>query len=234
MESYDIFLLLILVAGVVFGALKGIAWQIASLSAIFVSYIVALNFHELVAGLIEAEEPWNRYIAMFALYMGTSLCIWIAFAMVRRVIEKVELKDFDRHAGAILGAVNGAIVCVLITLFAVTLPILGDDQKSSICRSKSGYLIAQAINHMEVGLPQDVSKVVAPYLDDLKEQLDEHHPEDESDTLFASDEESSEDQGGGEGDAIFGQPRYWWQPEEDRSASNLLDDIDRHFGTDQR
>lgn len=233
MESYDIFLLIVLIAAIAFGALKGMAWQIASLSAIFVSYFVALNFHELVAGLIEAEEPWNRYIAMFALYMGTSLAIWIAFAMVRRMIEKVELKDFDRHAGAILGAINGAIVCLLITLFAVTLPILGDEHKTAICQSKSGYLIAQAMNHVPMGLPQDVDRVVTPYLDDLKEKLDEHHPDEET-SAFASDDPGSESTDEGEGGLDSSQAGNWWDDAQDRTARGLLDDIDRHFEGERR
>ena len=41
MDPYDLFLIIILIGAVVFGALKGLAWQVASLSAIFVSYFVA-------------------------------------------------------------------------------------------------------------------------------------------------------------------------------------------------
>lgn len=228
MESYDIFLLVVLVGAVLFGALKGMAWQVASLSAIFVSYFVALNFHESVAGFIDAEEPWDKYIAMFSLYMGTSLCIWIVFAVVRRFIEQVHLKDFDRHAGALLGAVNGAIVCVLITFFAVTLPILGDEQKTAICRSKSGYLIAEAIGKMEVGLPQDVNRVVTPYLDGLREKLDEHQPpRNELDAVTGQPMP-------GAGERSEGPPTNWREVNGDRTARQLLNEIDQHFRSDQR
>ncbi len=44
METYDICMLLVLVAATVFGAYKGMAWQIASLASLVVSYFVALRF----------------------------------------------------------------------------------------------------------------------------------------------------------------------------------------------
>lgn len=233
MGAYDIFMLLIIVFAVLFGALKGLAWQIASLSAIFVSYIVALNFHEMLAGHIDADAPWNKYIAMFVLYMGTSLVIWILFAVVRRVIEQIELKDFDRHAGAVVGAINGAILCLLITLFAVTLPVLGDDQKTSICQSQSGYLIAKAINHLEVGLPKDVNQVVSPYLDGLKTRLDEHHSTEDFEADLASEDDTQEvDSGAGES-AENRQPNITGTAEE-RTARSLLEEIDKHFGNEPR
>lgn len=171
MQTYDLIMLAVLAAAVVFGALKGLAWQIASLSALFVSYFVAMNFYPQVAPLIKTEEPWNKFLAMFILYIGSSLAIWIAFGLVRRLIDRVQLKDFDRHLGAVLGAVNGVIFCVIITLFAVTL--LRDDQKEAVCRSHSGYLIAHGIEKVRVGMPDEVKKVVKPYLDRLDKSLEE-------------------------------------------------------------
>ena len=50
MELYDIFMIVVLVAATVFGAWKGMAWQLASLASMFVSYFAApLRFSEKLA-----------------------------------------------------------------------------------------------------------------------------------------------------------------------------------------
>ena len=80
-----------------------------------------MQFRGTVAGFINTEPPWNTFIAMFILFIVTSLGIWIAFGFVKRWIEQWHLKTFDKQAGALLGALKGALLCIVITLFAVTL-----------------------------------------------------------------------------------------------------------------
>ena len=171
MEIYDLFMIGIVVIAVVLGAMKGLAWQIASAAAFAGSYVVAITFYPQVATHIDAEEPWNKYLAMFALYLGTSFVVWIAFAFVRRMIEKVEMKGFDRQAGAVVGAINGCIGCLFVTFFAITLPFLSDAQKTAICHSQSGRVMASAVETLKYGLPEDVDQVVRPYLDELDKKL---------------------------------------------------------------
>lgn len=43
MEPYDILMLVVLAGATVFGAWKGMAWQLASLSSLVVSYLAALR-----------------------------------------------------------------------------------------------------------------------------------------------------------------------------------------------
>ncbi len=121
MQTYDYVMIGVMAAAILFGAWKGLAWQVASLSAIFVSYIVALQFRAPVAAMISVDPPLNGFIAMFAIYAACSLGIWIAFGFVRSYIERFHLRDFDRQAGALLGAIKGALLCIVVTIFAVTL-----------------------------------------------------------------------------------------------------------------
>ncbi|MDP1562731.1 MAG: CvpA family protein [Pirellulaceae bacterium] len=169
MEIYDIIMLAILVGAVVFGALKGMAWQIATIAALFVSYLVALRFSEPVSQYIKVDPPLNKLAAMLLLYLATSLVIWIGFGFVRRSIEKMALKDFDRHAGAILGAITGVILCITITLFSVTL--LKDDQRQYVTRSKSGLHITRWINEYQGMFPPVVDEVLAPYIQRLNQEM---------------------------------------------------------------
>ncbi|MCA9104554.1 MAG: CvpA family protein [Planctomycetales bacterium] len=172
MEPYDLVMLVVLVAAILFGAMKGLAWQIASAAALFGSYLVAVTFHGVVSEHINADPPWNKYLAMFVLYLGTSFAVWVGFAFVRRMIEKVELRDFDRQAGAVVGAINGAVLCLVITFFAVTLPFLSETQKTAISQSKAGYVMASVVDSISVGMPDGVEQVVRPYLDQLGEGLE--------------------------------------------------------------
>ena len=121
METYDIIMLVVLVGTTLFGAIKGFAWQLASIASIVISYIVAYKYREPISESIQADPPWDRFLAMLILYIGTSLLIWVAFRMVRGSIDRMKLKEFDRQIGALFGLAKGALYCTLITLFAVTL-----------------------------------------------------------------------------------------------------------------
>ena len=136
MESYDVVMFVIVGIMILVGAWKGLAWQIAIVASIIVSFWVAISFEKSLADLLTViDAPWNSYIAMILLYLGTSLGIWFLFACSARFIEKLELKGFDRQMGAIIGVVNGILVCCVLTLFA---SMCGNEKlDTSLTRSKS-------------------------------------------------------------------------------------------------
>ena len=170
METYDIIMLVVLVGATLFGAIKGFAWQLASIGSIVVSYMVAYNFREPFSQSIRAEPPWNRFLAMLILYVGTSLVIWVAFRMVSRTIDRLKLREFDRQVGALFGLAKGVLYCTLITLFAVTL--LGDLTRQKIVASKSGRYISRVLDRSEAVIPADIHDVVQPYLEKFDRQFD--------------------------------------------------------------
>jgi membrane protein required for colicin V production len=167
MQAYDLFMLIVLGAAVAWGAWKGFAWQLASLASIVVSYFVALNFRQPLAQMIQTDPPWNMFLAMLILFLGTSLVVWMAFNFLSNLIEKVKLKEFDRQVGALFGLAKGVILCVLITLFAVTL--LDRPRQQAICNSRSGFYIAQLLDRADAIMPQEVHKVLDPYIRELDE-----------------------------------------------------------------
>ncbi len=168
-EIYDIIMLVVLIGAMLFGAVKGFAWQLASLASILVSYLVAFHFREPFSQSIQAEPPWNRFLAMLILYVGTSLVIWVAFRMVSGSIDRLRLKEFDRQIGALFGLAKGALYCILITLFAVTL--LGNSVREKIVASESGRYIAKVLNKSESVIPPEIQEVVQPYLAKFDEKF---------------------------------------------------------------
>jgi membrane protein required for colicin V production len=162
MEVFDIVLIAILVAATVFGAIKGFAWQLTSIASIVVSYAVAYKFREPLSQSIDAAAPWNRFLAMLILFVGTSLLIWVIFRMVRRSIDRLKLHEFDQHVGAVFGLLKGGLYCVLLTLFAVTLA--GDKVRSMVVQSRGGHAIAGLLTKSEAVIPPEVLAFVDPYL----------------------------------------------------------------------
>ena len=61
------------------------------------------------------------FIAMLILFLGTSLVVWVVFNLVSEGIDKFKLKEFDHQVGALFGLAKGVLLCVIVTLFVVTL-----------------------------------------------------------------------------------------------------------------
>ena len=107
---------------------------------------------------------------MILLYLGTSLGIWFLFACSARFIEKLELKGFDRQMGAIIGVVNGILVCCVLTIFA---SMCGNEKlDTSLTRSKSAPYINHVLNQIRPLIPEKYSETVNPHFDHLQEILD--------------------------------------------------------------
>lgn len=169
MSLYDIIMLAVLVGAVWFGFWKGLAWQIASVAAIVVSYFVSINFREQVAQFISAEEPWNRIAAMLILFLLTSLVIWTIYASVHKSLKKMELKGFDRQAGALLGAAKGVLLCMVITMFSVSL--LGNQAHDAIHNSRSGRYIVRGITQLSAIVPEEIAEYTQPHVDKFHEAI---------------------------------------------------------------
>jgi len=168
MQTYDILMLLVLVAATVFGFWKGMAWQIASLASLGASYFVALSFSEKLAPMFGQQAPWNKFVAMLAIYVGTSFIIWTLFRFVSGVIDKVRLESFDRQLGGIFGFAKGALLCVGITFFAVTLwPAQGE----AIVGSQSGHYIVALLDKANAVFPPEIHQVVDPILNPVQQRL---------------------------------------------------------------
>ncbi|SMP51122.1 membrane protein required for colicin V production [Neorhodopirellula lusitana] len=170
MQTYDIIMAVVLIGAMIFGAVKGFAWQLASIASIVVSYAVAYHYREPFSQNIHAAPPWNRFLAMLILYIGTSLVIWVAFRIIGGTIDRMKLKEFDRQVGALFGLGKGAILCTLITLFAVTL--FGDSTRDTIVGSHSGRWIARLLDQSDAIMPEELAPVVAPYLENFDAQFE--------------------------------------------------------------
>jgi membrane protein required for colicin V production len=169
MQTYDIVMLAVLAGCTFFGAWKGMAWQLASLGSLGLSYIVALKFSDQLAPYLGERAPVNRLAAMLVLYLATSLAVWLAFRVVASIIDRIKLTEFDKQVGALFGLAKGVLLCVVITFFAVS---LSETARNQILQSRSGHYIAVLIDKADPLMPPDIHDVLGPYLHDLDQRLD--------------------------------------------------------------
>ncbi len=170
MQTYDMLMILVLVAATLFGFWKGMAWQVASLASLVVSYFAALRFADQLAPMISDQAPWNKFVAMLAIYVGTSFVIWTLFRMVSGAIDRVKLDGFDHQMGALIGLAKGVLLCTAITFFAVT--ILPQAQKDTIIASQAGHYIVRILDKAHAVVPPEIHDVIHPYVERIEERLD--------------------------------------------------------------
>ena len=169
LQPYDFLMIAVLFCCTLFGAWKGMAWQLAALASLVVSGLVAIRVSGPLAPYFGPQSPWNRCIAMLLIYLGTSLAIWMVFHLVSRFIDRLRLKEFDRQLGGLFGAIKGVLWCVVITFFAVT---LSEPARQAVLKSYSGYYIAVLTRRAGPLLPTEVRAVVGKYIDELDRKLD--------------------------------------------------------------
>ncbi|MEZ6093696.1 MAG: CvpA family protein [Pirellulaceae bacterium] len=115
------------------------------------------------------DKPWAPFLSMLILYVGTSLVIWVAYGYIRETIKRMHLKTFDAQTGGLLGAFKGALLCMVVTMFAVTL--LGDNVRRAVVESRSGGFIAKSINKLNAVVPDELHTILNPFVEDFNSQL---------------------------------------------------------------
>lgn len=165
---YDILLGLILLWTTVYGAIRGFAWQVASLSSLLVSAWVAVRWSPLLAPYLSREAPWNRYLAILVLFVLCSLVIWLAFRYVSQAIQRIRLEGFDRQMGALLGLAKGIVLCLVLTFFALT---LSEGTKRLVLESHSGPWVAALIPRAVQVLPPEIRQSVGESIRKFEETL---------------------------------------------------------------
>jgi membrane protein required for colicin V production len=169
MQTYDMIMVLVLVGATVFGFWKGMAWQIASLASLVVSYIASLRFSDQLAPVFGQQAPLNKFAAMAAIYVGTSFFIWTMFRFVSKAIDKVRLESFDKQLGAMIGFAKGVLLCVAITFFAVV--FAPQQQGQAIVNSQSGRYIVALLDKAHTVFPPEIHQIIDPYLNKVEERL---------------------------------------------------------------
>lgn len=170
MAGYDILMIAVLAGTTLWGAFKGVAWQLAALASLVVSYFASYHLSDSLTntGLFGDTAPWNRFAAMLTIYILTGIVIWMGFRVISETIERIKLRDFDRQLGALFGLLKGIIFCVLITFFVVTLL---PAQREQVINTRSGRYVAQLLHKADAIMPSELHSVLDPYIKRYEESM---------------------------------------------------------------
>jgi uncharacterized membrane protein required for colicin V production len=169
LSLYDGVMLLIVLFAVFQGWMRGMAWQLAPIASLVLGYLFGVPLSAATAPWF-GEPPLNHVFSLIVMYMLVSLGVYLIARSLRDSIEKMKLVEFDRHLGALLGGVKGVLFTVVITIALLS---VSPTAASFITKSESHTIASRIINVACPLLPEDIHKVIDPYLSPLHDHADD-------------------------------------------------------------
>jgi membrane protein required for colicin V production len=160
MTTYDALMGGLVVAGMVWGAWRGIIWQAASISSLVLGYAMAHQLSPQLAGHFPGEPVVARAEAMLAIYAAVSGGIFLGAWLIRSTLRKLRFEAFDRHLGMIMGGIEGALLGLVATLFVVS---MDEPLRAPIFASPTGQIVCRVMNSVGPVLPSEARDVLAPF-----------------------------------------------------------------------
>ena len=160
LTTYDAAMAGVVVLGMIWGAWRGVTWQLASLASMVLGYVVSHQFSPQLAPHMPGDPVVARALAMMLLYAAVSGGIFLFAWAIRGVLRKIKFEAFDRHLGMLLGGMEGAMLGILATFFVVSLAPSTRDQ---IFSTPSGKLVANIMDAVGPVLPSEIRDDLAPF-----------------------------------------------------------------------
>jgi membrane protein required for colicin V production len=164
MTVYDVVMIGLVVAGMIWGSIRGFSWQIASIGSLVVGYFGAHRVSAYMLPFLALYQPGDpaiqRGTAMLLAYLVISGGIFLAAWSLRATLRKMKFEVFDRHLGVVLGGIEGALLGVIGTLFVVS---LSPKAREPIFSSQAGHVVARVMDAAGPILPGEVRDVITPY-----------------------------------------------------------------------
>jgi membrane protein required for colicin V production len=160
MTPYDFAMAGIVIAGMIWGAIRGITWQIASIASLLLGYAVAMPVSAQLAPKFPGEPVVARGLALLAVYVAVSGAVYLVAWLIRATLRQWRFEDFDRHLGMILGGLEGALLGLVGTVIAVS---VSASARHTIMTSHAGQIVGTVLNVAQPALPGEVSAVLAKY-----------------------------------------------------------------------
>ncbi|GAC1448828.1 MAG: hypothetical protein NVSMB9_32360 [Isosphaeraceae bacterium] len=168
MTPYDAGMVGLIVAGMVWGACRGITWQVASLASLVLGYSISHQLSVQLAPHFPGDPVVARALAMLTVYFAVSGGVFLTAWMIRATLAKLKFEAFDRHLGMVLGGIEGAFLGVVLTLFVVS---LAPQSRPAIFGSPTGKVVGLLMGALGPVLPEEARGVLAPFWSSSTEPL---------------------------------------------------------------
>ncbi len=195
---YNVLVVCVLLFFLVRGASRGLVWQLAGILGIMLCITFAGSASKVIGPHINLPQPTNQWAVMFITYMLASL---VAFGFARTLngwIEKMEMKEYNRHLGAVFGLLKGALLVLIMTFMIVT---FSEKTRNSLKDSQAAHIAARIIHQIEPLVPDKLNGAVNKYIQmfdatgfvahDPNEETEEVLPGDMGDVIAPLDEDTS-------------------------------------------
>lgn len=152
-DILDITIIIILVFFVLRGWFNGLVAEVAAIVSLVGGFIVAHNFHPLVAvHLTFIPDVWRTMAAYVVLFVATVIAVALLARLLQRLLSFAFATWLDRLGGALFGLAKGVLVCSLIFLVLGKFFYQADFYKNSRVRP---YMTA-VIDQVRASLPPDI------------------------------------------------------------------------------
>ncbi len=173
---FDGVVLVILLAAIVQGRFKGMAWQLAPIASLIMGYVVAFPLAPQLAPWFGDSAPMNYLLALLVLYLTVALGVYLVARSLKEYIVKFKLEEYDKHLGALFGGVKGLIFCLVITFFSVA---LSANARDYIHETHTGVAAAHIMDALHPVMPDELHDTLEPYIHSLdQDDMDLKHRHD--------------------------------------------------------
>jgi uncharacterized membrane protein required for colicin V production len=163
---YDAVMAGVVVAGMIWGAWRGVTWQLASIASLILGYIVSHQLSPQLAPRFGSDPVISRTLAMMAIYAAVSGGVFLIAWGFRAILRRMKFEAFDRHLGMLLGGMEGAILGTVVTFFVVS---LAPQTRDPIYTSFSGKVVASVINTIGPSFKAEAGDALAPFVAESKQ-----------------------------------------------------------------
>ncbi|WP_169973664.1 CvpA family protein [Tautonia rosea] len=164
MTPYDMAMVAVIVAGMIWGAWRGITWQLASILSLGLGYAVAVPVSAQLAPQFPGQPIVARALAMLVLYVAVSAGVFGVAWSIRATLRRLKFEAYDRHLGMLLGGIEGAILGIVATVFVVS---LAPQSRTPILTSRAGQAVDHTLKLAQPALPDELRTILQPYWDAL-------------------------------------------------------------------
>ena len=165
---YDAVMAGVVVAGMIWGAWRGVTWQLASIASLVLGYMIAQPVSAQLAPHFPGEPVIARSLAMLATYAAVSGGVFLLAWGLRATLRVMKFEAFDRHLGMLLGGMEGALLGVVATFFVVS---LSPSMREPIFASPSGQIVGNVMNALGPILPAEARNALAPFIAQAKQAV---------------------------------------------------------------
>ena len=158
MAGFDVVVLVVLGVSALVGFLRGLVFELLSLTAWFVAYVVALSQAHRLAPHIPVGLPGsglNQSVAMVLTFIGVLIVGVLLARLARFLLSKTPLSFLDRTLGAGFGVVRAGLILTLVAVVILLTPVAQND---FWLRSASAPWMRSAVLAMKPWLPEAMAR----------------------------------------------------------------------------